>query len=72
MPEKTMRMFLIFKEALEAEREAQKTYQQAAALCEDAALKKVLEGFYRDEVRHEKALLQRYNRLRKKYNVQGE
>ena len=71
MPEKTMQLFLIFREAVERERDAQNIYKRAAELCEDKALKKLLERFHKDEVRHEKALLLRYNHLRKKYNVQG-
>jgi rubrerythrin len=72
MPEKTRRLFLMFKDAMQRERDAQSLYKQAAALCEDEALKELLEGFRKDEVRHEKELLQRYNRLRKRYNVQDE
>ena len=72
MPEKTRRLFLMFKDAVQRERDAQSLYKQAAALCEDEALKELLEGFRKDEVRHEKELLQRYNRLRKRYNVQDE
>jgi rubrerythrin len=72
MPEKTRRLFLIFKDAVQRERDAQNIYKQAAELCEDKALKGLLEGFCRDEARHEKALLQRYNGLRKSYNVQDE
>jgi rubrerythrin len=72
MPEKIRRLFLIFKNAVEREREAQSVYKRAAELCEDQALKELIEGLYRDEVRHEKVLLLRYNRLRKKYKVQNE
>ena len=72
MPEKTRQLFLIFKDAVQRERDAQSMYKHAAELCEDETLKGLLEGFYKDEVRHEKALLERYMRLRKKYNVQGE
>jgi len=72
MPEKIKRLFLIFKDAVQREQEAQATYQQAAELCQDEELKRLLEGFYRDEVRHEKALIQRYNRLRDTYGVQDE
>jgi len=72
MPEKTRRLFLIFKDAVQRERDAQNIYKQAAELCEDKALKELLEGFCKDEARHEKALLERYNRLRKRYNVQDE
>jgi rubrerythrin len=65
-------LFLIFRDAVQREREAQVTYKHAAGLCEDKELKKLLMGFYRDEARQEKALVQRYNRLCKRYSVQAE
>jgi rubrerythrin len=72
MPEKIRQLFLIFKDAVQREREAQSIYQHAAALCQDEELKKLLEGFRRDESRHERMLVQRYNRLRKTYGIQDE
>lgn len=72
MPEKTKQLFLIFRDAVQREREAQSIYQHAAELCQDEELKKLLQGFCRDEARHEKALIRRYNRLRKTYGVQDE
>ncbi len=72
MTEKTRQLFLIFKDTVQRERDAQTLYRQAAALCEDKALKKLILSFCRDEARHEKALVQRYNRLREKYGGQGE
>ena len=54
------------------ERDAQILYTQAAALCDDKEMKEQLMSFHKDEARHEKALVQRYNRLRKKYNVAEE
>ena len=61
---------MIFRDAVKREREAQTIYQQAAALCQDEELKKLLESFARDEARHEEALIQRYNRLRDIYGIQ--
>ena len=72
MPEKIKQLFLIFRDAVQREREARTTYQQAADLCQDEELKKLLESFSRDEARHEEALIQRYNRLRDIYGVQDE
>jgi len=69
MPEKTRELFLIFKDAVEREREAQTTYKHAAEISQDKELKELLMSFSRDEARHEKALVRRYNRLRKKYGV---
>jgi rubrerythrin len=72
MPDKARELFLIFKDAVQAEREAQTTYKHAAELSQDKELKGLLMSFCRDEARHEKALIQRYNRLRKKYGFQDE
>jgi rubrerythrin len=72
MPDKTRQLFLIFRDAVQREREAQTTYKHAAGLCEDKELRGLLMGFYRDEARHEKALVQQYNRLCKRYSVQAE
>jgi rubrerythrin len=72
MTEKTRQLFLIFKDAVQRERDAQILYKQAAALCDDKALRQLLMAFHKDEARHEKGLVQRYNRLRKKYNVPDE
>jgi rubrerythrin len=71
MSERTKRMFSIFKEAIEGERSAQAMYKEAAELCEDQPLKKILEGFYQDEKRHEQQLLNRYALLRDEYGVQA-
>ena len=72
MPDKTRQLFLIFRDAVQREREAQTIYQRAAELCPDAKLKELLQSFAKDEARHEKVLIQRYNHLRKKYSVQDE
>ena len=72
MPEKTRQLFLIFRDAVQREREAQTTYEHAAELCEDKELKGLLMGFYKDEVRHEEALVQQYNLLCERYGVQAE
>ena len=72
LPEKVQKLFLIFKQAVEDERNAQVMYKKAAELCEDEMCREVFEGFYNDEVRHEKILMQRYNMLREKYGVDKE
>ena len=64
MPEKTRQLFLIFRKAVQHERESQAMYKHAAELCQDVELKNLIESFYQDEVRHEEALIQRYNSLR--------
>ncbi|MGA2610321.1 MAG: hypothetical protein ABSH01_22995 [Terriglobia bacterium] len=72
MPENTRQLFLIFRDAVQRERDAQITYKHAAELCEDKELKGLLMGFYRDEVRHEEALAEHYDRLCNRYGVQAE
>jgi rubrerythrin len=71
MSEGTKRLFSIFKAAIAAEQSAQAMYKEAAELCEDQPLKKILEGFYQDETRHERELLNRYALLRDEYGVQA-
>jgi rubrerythrin len=72
MPEKARQLFLIFRDAVQREREAQITYKRAAELCEDTELIELLLGFYKDEVRHEEALVEQYNLLRDRYSAQAE
>jgi len=72
MPGKTTKMVLVFREAVLMEREAQIIYKHAVEVCQDEGLKDLLKGFYRDEVRHEKTLIQRYDCLRKRYGVKDE
>jgi len=67
MPEKVKALFLIFKKAVDAERGAQQMYLTAMEQTDDPFLKKILNGFYEDEVRHENELTEQYKRLRKKY-----
>ena len=69
--EKTKRLFSIFKTAIAAEQSAQAMYKEAAELCEDQLLKKILEGFHQDEMRHERELLNRYAFLRDQYGDQA-
>lgn len=65
MTEREERLFLLFKKAIESEREAQAMYREAIELCDDPSLISILEQFHEEEVRHEKEILARYNRLRK-------
>ena len=48
LPEKVQKLFLIFKQAVEDERNAQVMYKKAAELCEDEMCREVFEGFYSD------------------------
>jgi len=66
MPEKVKKLFAAFKTAVDSERKAQSMYKDMIAICEDEEIRKVLVGFYEDEVRHEQELIRRYNMLREK------
>jgi rubrerythrin len=62
-------LFLIFKDAIQNERQAQTQYKKAADLSDDPVLKSILMDFCRDEMRHEQMLLKRYKLLREQYGV---
>jgi rubrerythrin len=64
LPEKVEKLLVIFNQAIEAEKAAQETYRRARDLCEDGMLKEILEGFRKDEERHERELIARYNKIR--------
>ena len=68
MPKKTKALFMIFKKAVNAEREAQEMYLEAEKQTDDPNLKKILQGFYQDEILHEKELMTQYKILREKYS----
>jgi rubrerythrin len=67
MSERERQLFDILKRAIEREREAQAMYLEAMNLCDDPVLGAVLEGFYRDEQRHEREALARYHQFRSDY-----
>jgi len=69
MDDRVKGLFLIFKDALQDEQEAQAKYKKAAQLSDDKELKEVFESLYRDELRHENVLLRRYKVFRKKFNI---
>ncbi len=64
LPENVRKLFLTFKKAIGAEKAAQAMYMRAKDLTDDDILKEVLEGFYQDEVRHERELIDHYNKMR--------
>jgi rubrerythrin len=63
MDDRKEKLFNIFKQAVEDERRAQEMYGEAIALCEDPEMIRILEKLRRDEVSHEKSLVEQYNRL---------
>ena len=69
MPEKLKLLYDIFKQAINGEREAQKMYQDAIALCEDNTTIQTLEKLLKDEMRHEEKLIEQYNKLKSELQV---
>jgi rubrerythrin len=60
-------MFLMFKKAIEAERNAQSLYREIISVCEDKQLCGIFEEFHDDEVKHEKEITNQYKQMRKLY-----
>ena len=69
MTENEKKLFELFKNAVEAERQGQSMYKEAMALCDDPVLKDILNNFYQDEVRHEKEILARYKQFREEFSL---
>jgi rubrerythrin len=65
------RLFLIFKRAIEAERNAQTMYNEAQRYCDDPALKRILQAIAKEEADHEKALVRWYARLKKRISAEN-
>jgi rubrerythrin len=53
------RIFIIFKQAIEDERQAQVTYAEALGITEDPILRDLFRTLLADERRHEEVLLRR-------------
>ncbi len=59
------KLFLLFKRAVDSERKAQSMYKEILSCLDDKDLIKIFEGFLKDEERHEKKVIEEYNRLKK-------
>ncbi len=64
LTEKQEKLLVLFKGAIEREREAQKVYSEMVPLNDDPTIKHILEQFIEQERQHEKTLLKIYNDLR--------
>ena len=69
MSEKQEQLFMLFKSAIDSERKAQDMYKRAKELVDDEKLKEILEGFYQDEVRHERKLMDQYNMMTREFII---
>ena len=67
--ERVEKLFQLFKRAVEQERKSQAMYREAIELCEDELSRTVLQDLHDDEVRHEQAIVERYNKLRRDYDL---
>jgi rubrerythrin len=66
------RLFVLFKRAIDSEREAQRMYEEALECCSSPLLRELLEKLRDDEVQHEHDLLRYYHELRMRYETTGE
>jgi rubrerythrin len=64
LTEKQKRLLILFRQAIESERDAQKLYSDMLMHCEDSSIKRVLEDLIVEERRHEEHLIEKYNELR--------
>jgi rubrerythrin len=67
MTERQVRLHRIFKTAIELGREEQQLYAEAAELCDDAELRRVLISFSMFEAGHEHFLLEKYKEFREHF-----
>ncbi len=58
-------LFLLFKKAVEAERNAQSMYKEILNCLQDRDLIEIFQGFLKDEEKHEKKVIEQYNKLKK-------
>ena len=64
LTEKQERLLVLFKQAVQGERDAQKLYTEMLALCEDPDLRLIIESFRTEEQTHEELLMDKYSALR--------
>jgi len=58
------KLLVLFKAAVDSERDAQKAYSTMLSFSDDPAIKRIIEGLLSEEKRHEEKLLKLYNDLR--------
>jgi len=61
---KQEKLLVLFKSAIENERKAQQAYRETLQLCDEPALRGIIESFIQQEKTHEETLLKIYNDLR--------
>lgn len=64
LSERQEKLLVLFKDAIDREREAQQTYTAASRLCDDPEMKALVESFAKEEAHHEEVLMRVYRELR--------
>jgi hypothetical protein len=64
LSERQEKLLVLFKSAIEREREAQKAYSEMLPINDDPTIKRIIEAFIRQEQQHEETLMRMYNDLR--------
>ena len=67
MHDRMEKLMEIFQEAAESERQARIRYEEAAQMCQDPDLKRILLEFAADEQRHEEEVLNRFRDMAAKF-----
>ena len=65
LTEKQEKLLVLFKDAIEKEREAQEAYAEMLLIADEPTLKSLIESFIEQEKRHEEILTKKYAELRK-------
>ena len=69
LTDKQQRILVLFKVAIERERDAQKLYAEMLQHCDDPDLRAILESLRASELSHEELLQERYAVLRRSTDV---
>ena len=71
MNQRHMELVNLFKTAIDTEHNAQEMYRALAAACVDDDLRAIIEGFGREEARHERVLTDAYAKMRSRFSDDG-
>ncbi len=69
MTEREKQLFLIFRQAVESERDAQAMYRQAMTVCDHPEIHRLLERLHEEEVAHERDLMVHYTALKERFQI---
>ena len=62
---KQQKLLVLFKGAIESEKEAQAVYRNMLSLTNDPTIQRIVEELLSQEIQHEEKLLEMYNDLRR-------